>query len=137
MDANEQYVRERWENVIYRDTAFSVVSGPHYVIIEANRKQLFAAYRNTAEEAWAAAAAFTREREEECRQLRAEIDEALRWLKELDLDRRVFEESQCRTEQVRYWAIRQVRVGRILSRLESILSDKQAGMKQHKEGGYV
>ena len=72
MDSNEQFVRKRWEHVHYADTAFSVLAGPHYVIIGGYSygPLRFAVYRHTAAEVWQAAREFTEMRLEEIRQIK-------------------------------------------------------------------
>ena len=79
MEASEEYVRARWEHVTYADTALGVLAGAHYVIIAAeDRRQIFAAYRHTASEAWSAARAFTENREREIAEVEEEIDSITR-----------------------------------------------------------
>jgi hypothetical protein len=120
MDANERYVRERWEHIKYADTALSVLAGPHYVIIfsEENRRQIFAPYRHTEAEAWAAAKAFTVEREKQIAEVEEEIEYVEFRMRDIEENGgKIYVECAYRTLE------------RIFAREQAALAELKRGMK--------
>jgi hypothetical protein len=118
---DQEYVKEYWESVRYADTAISVLAGPHYVILpDYPAKRQFAAYRHTAEEAWSAAAEYTRNRLEEIRKIKYEI--SLLELIHAQGDRSEWHPMDHEDDQDALL--------RTVSRLEAILADLKRGMKE-------
>lgn len=116
MDANEDYVRSVWRNVReYADRtscAVVILTGSDAEDVHSSDFE-----RTTKESAWSAAAQFTRDRLEQVRQVREEIEVVRRR----------------KHEDGKYPAIAAV-WSRILARLEAELTRLTAGMRPEKAG---
>jgi hypothetical protein len=127
----EQFVREHWEQVTYSDTAVGVLAGPHYVIIGGypNGPQKFAAYRHTPEEAWSAAAEFTRERLEQIRQVEQEVGKVDYEQNEAFMLIRDVPPKSVHLEMIVMWVRSLCATSRILAREQAALAELKKGMR--------
>ncbi len=126
MDANEEYVRSRWKNVAFTGGDNQIIPGAGFVSADV---MALSNIKSSPEQAWEQAAEFTRQHEEEIRQLREEVALALEMASSPNGMKQIYKSTHHAFSTV-YLANRAT-AARILDRLESALAELLIGWKEH------
>lgn len=127
MSSDEEFVRAHWEQPELTDHTICCAEDESDAPYRVQIGLIVCKWAASPEGAWSAAAAYTRERLEEVRQLRREVDYMRREWQTVS----VWVDVDMTDGNSDVDGVRDLHVcSRILSRLESILADKLRGMRE-------